>query len=55
MGDCVNVDVSRYEVLISRESKFDLMERAYHSMKSWEFDEFCKLIFGKKTENEQEG
>lgn len=54
MQGCVTVDGSRYEVLISRESKFDLMERAYHSMKSWQFDEFCKLIFGKKPEKETE-
>lgn len=55
MDECktfIPLDVDRYEELISRSTELFIIEKAYKGMKSYQFEEFLKSLFGAKEDGE---
>lgn len=46
----VYLDADRYEELVSRSTEFSIIEKAYMGMKSYQFEEFLKSLFGTKED-----
>lgn len=41
-----------YEELVSRSTELSIIEKAYKGMKSYQFEEFLKSLFGAKEDGE---
>ena len=50
----VYLDADRYEELVSRSTQLFMIEKAYVELKSYQFDDFVKILFGAKAENRNE-
>lgn len=48
----VYLDADRYEELVSRSTELSIIEKAYKGMKSYQFEEFLKSLFGAKEDGE---
>ena len=53
MEECkvfVALEKDQYEELISRSTQLSIIEKAYKGLKSYDFDNFVKVLFGEKEE-----
>lgn len=48
----VNIPVERYEELIRKETALSLLENAYHSFKSYNYDNAMLLVFGSRGDSD---
>lgn len=48
----VYLSADRYEEMVSRSTEFFIIEKAYKGMKSYQFEEFLKSLFGAKEDGE---
>lgn len=48
----VHLYADRYEELVSRSTELSIIEKAYMGMKSYQFEEFLKSLFGAKEDGE---
>lgn len=46
----VYLSAERYEELVSKSTELSIIEKAYMGMKSYQFEEFLKLLFGAKED-----
>lgn len=48
----VYLSAGRYAELVSRSTVLSIIEKAYKGMKSYQFEEFLKSLFGAKDDGE---
>lgn len=48
----VFLDTDQYEELISRSTQLSIIKKAYMGMKSYQFEELLKVLFGTKEDDE---
>lgn len=48
----VFLGTDQYEELVSRSTQLSIIEKAYMGMKSYQFEEFLKALFGAKEDGE---
>ena len=46
--DSVNISKTRYTELIKSEVTLEIIEKAYHNSKSYQFDDFLTIMLGPK-------
>lgn len=52
MGNFVTIRAERYEELVAAEERLKLLERGFHKLKSYEYDNLSAVMFGKEDEKE---
>lgn len=48
MGNFVTIRAEKYEELVSAEERLKLLERGFHKLKSYEYDNLSAVMFGKE-------
>lgn len=49
----ISISTERYEELVAARERMKFLEKAYHELKNYRFDDILLLMFGQKEEEDE--